>query len=97
MKNSEILRAKGWYTLGILGLSLLQRTSAWGCTTCRPLVKAGVYDENFSANLLVLLLPLGVLALVVAALNFLVDARLSGTIEKAPLDVVQQSQMPEGV
>lgn len=49
-------------------------TGAWACPTCRPLVKAGVYQQGFGGNLLELLLPLGVLGLVVVGLYFFADS-----------------------
>lgn len=47
---------------GLLGGSLfLNSTPAWACPYCRLFTNNGVYNQEFSANLLVLLLPLAVL------------------------------------
>jgi hypothetical protein len=51
----------------------LSSGAAWACTTCRPLVNAGVYDQNFSGTLLVLMTPLAILAFIGAGLYFFAD------------------------
>jgi len=51
----------------------LSSGAAWACTSCRPLVKAGVYDQNFFGNLLLMVLPLAVLAFIGAGLYFFAD------------------------
>jgi hypothetical protein len=43
---------------------------AWACPQCRPLVKAGVYNQDFAGTLFLLLLPVGVLVLIGAGLYF---------------------------
>ncbi|MDB5103689.1 MAG: hypothetical protein JWP91_1378 [Fibrobacteres bacterium] len=43
------------------------------CAICRPLVKAGVYDQAFPEHLMVMLLPVAVLSAVAAAIHFLFD------------------------
>jgi hypothetical protein len=36
-------------------------TALWACPECRPLVKSGIYNQDFAGNLVVLLLPIAVL------------------------------------
>jgi hypothetical protein len=45
-------------------------TPTWACPQCRPLVRAGVYNPDFAANLFVLLLPLAVLGAIGVAVHF---------------------------
>jgi hypothetical protein len=45
-------------------------TSAWACPSCRPAVESGVYNQNFVANLLLLLLPLAVLGAIGIGIHF---------------------------
>lgn len=49
---------------------LFSSTAAWACPQCRPLVKSGVYNQDFAANLFVLLLPLAVLCAIGVAIHF---------------------------
>jgi hypothetical protein len=63
--------------LPIFGLLLLTGPAVWSCPTCRPLVKAGVYESHFTSNLLLLLVPLAVLGVVVAGFHLFGD-RLFG-------------------
>jgi hypothetical protein len=63
--------------LSTFGLLLSSGAAVWACPTCRPLVKAGVYQSNFSSNLLVLLLPLAVLGLLVATVHLYSDRLFS--------------------
>jgi hypothetical protein len=44
--------------------------TAWACPKCRPLVRAGIHDAHFTANLGLVLLPLALLATFGAALYF---------------------------
>lgn len=46
---------------GITIFFLFGSVAAWACEQCRPLVEASVYNPDFFANLLVLMVPLGVL------------------------------------
>jgi len=57
----------------------LSSGAAWACTSCRPLVKAGVYDQNFSGNLLLMVLPRAVLAFIGAGLYFFADRLFAST------------------
>ncbi|HEX8833698.1 MAG TPA: hypothetical protein VF719_05830 [Abditibacteriaceae bacterium] len=58
------------YIAFILALLILAPgTAAFACTQCRPGVKAGVYDENFGANLFVLFLPLVALLTIAWAIH----------------------------
>lgn len=45
----------------IFSLVLFKNATAAACPQCRPRVAAGVYNQDFGSNLLVLLLPLAVL------------------------------------
>ena len=49
-------------------LSLLTAPTAWACTTCRPAVQAGIFDEHFWGRLSIAALPFLVILLVVAVL-----------------------------
>ncbi len=42
--------------------------AAWACTTCRPAVEAGIFDERFWGRLAITVLPFLVVLLVVAVL-----------------------------
>jgi hypothetical protein len=44
-------------------------TAAWACTTCRPAVEAGIFDERFWGRLSITALPFAVVLLVVALLH----------------------------
>jgi hypothetical protein len=44
--------------------------TAWACPQCRPLVQAGVYNQDFAGTLFLLLVPVGVLVLIGAGLYF---------------------------
>ena len=50
----------------------------WGCPQCTPLVKSGIYNQNFADNLIVLLLPIAVLLIIGAGVYFMepIKARL---------------------
>ena len=41
--------------------SLLAAPAAWACSWCRPKVRAGIYTPAYSANVLLVLLPVAVL------------------------------------
>jgi len=57
----------------VLGLLLLAGPAARACTVCRPKVEAGIHNAAYSANLLLVLLPVAlVLALGLAV--FFVDS-----------------------
>ncbi|MGI4833599.1 MAG: hypothetical protein ACRYFK_09085 [Janthinobacterium lividum] len=45
----------------ILLSSLLLAPAAWACPWCRPRVQAGIYTSAYSANVLLVLLPVAVL------------------------------------
>jgi hypothetical protein len=47
--------------LFILLSSLLLAPAAWACPWCRPRVQAGIYTPAYSANVLLVLLPVAVL------------------------------------
>jgi hypothetical protein len=49
---------------------LFSSTAAWACPQCRPAVESGVYNQDFAANLFVLLLPLAVLCAIGVGLYF---------------------------
>lgn len=48
------------YLLLLLAL-LLSSPAAWACAWCRPRVQAGIHDAAYTANLLLVLLPVAVL------------------------------------
>jgi hypothetical protein len=54
----------------VLAALLFGSGAAWACPQCRPLVKAGVYNQDFVGTLFLLLLPVGVLVLIGAGLYF---------------------------
>ncbi|NMO21137.1 hypothetical protein HPC49_46845 [Pyxidicoccus fallax] len=49
-------------------MSLLASPAALACTTCRPAVQAGIFDEHFWGRLALTVLPFLVILLVVAVL-----------------------------
>lgn len=46
------------------GLLLLTGPAAWACRVCRPKVEAGIHTPAYSANLLLVLLPVALLVAV---------------------------------
>jgi hypothetical protein len=59
----------------LIGFIFLSDSAAsWACSPCRPLVQTNVYNQDFAANILLLLLPLAVLATVAAAIYFFSDS-----------------------
>ncbi len=52
----------------VFALSLLAAPAVSACTTCRPAVQAGIFDERFWGRLAITLLPFLVILLVVAVL-----------------------------
>lgn len=50
--------------------SLLVAPAAWGCPWCRPRVRAGIYTPAYSANVLLVLLPVAVLLAVGVAVFY---------------------------
>ncbi len=62
----------------VFALSLLTATAAGACTTCRPAVQAGIFDEHFWGRLAIAALPFLVILLVVAALYRARPRALSG-------------------
>jgi hypothetical protein len=54
----------------VLSALLFASGAAWACPQCRPLVQAGVYNQDFAGTLFLLLLPVGVLVLIGAGLYF---------------------------
>lgn len=50
--------------------SLLLAPAAWACPWCRPRVRAGIYTPAYSANLLLVLLPVAVLLAVGVAVYY---------------------------
>jgi len=59
----------------VLAALLLGSEAVWACPQCRPLVKAGVYNQDFAGTLFLLLLPVGVLVLIGAGLYFAAPLR----------------------
>lgn len=53
---------KQFMCTGITIFFLFGSAEAWTCEQCRPLVEASIYNPDFFANFLVLMVPLGVLA-----------------------------------
>ena len=62
----------------VLAALLFGGGPSWACPQCRPLVQAGVYNQDFAGTLFLLLLPVGVLVLIGAGLYFAapLEARL---------------------
>ncbi|UPL49628.1 hypothetical protein [Hymenobacter sublimis] len=48
----------------LASLLLLTGPAAWACQVCRPRVHAGIHNAEYTANLLLLLLPVAVVLLV---------------------------------
>jgi hypothetical protein len=55
-------------------LFLSNSAASWACSPCRPLVQTNVYNQDFGANIVLLLLPLAVLAIVATAIHFFSDS-----------------------
>lgn len=60
----------------ILSVVLFNDATVAACPQCRPRVEAGVYNQDFGANLLILLLPLAVL-LAIGIASYYVDALIA--------------------
>lgn len=45
-------------------------TALWACPQCRPVVNAGVYNQDFGENLFLVLLPLAVLFVIGVGIHF---------------------------
>ena len=58
MSNSLLLRLPA-----VAGLLLLTARAAEACAVCRPRVQAGIHDDAYAANLLLVLLPVALLLL----------------------------------
>jgi len=58
--------------------------SVWACSECRIQVNSGVYSQNFTGTLLVMLLPIIVLALIGVGIYYADDikAKLKGRTGK---------------
>ena len=56
--------------VAVLVVLLGGAAEAEACSKCRPLVLAGVYNHEFAANLLALMLPIAVLFLVGIGIHF---------------------------
>ncbi|MFD2718055.1 hypothetical protein ACFST9_04970 [Hymenobacter monticola] len=56
--------------LFLLSLLLLAGSAARACAVCRPKVQAGIYNAAYSANLLLVLLPVALLLALGLALFF---------------------------
>lgn len=61
--------------LAELLLFLSVAPSVWACPECRAQVNSGVYSQNFSGTLLVMLLPIIVLALVGVGIYYADDIK----------------------
>jgi hypothetical protein len=59
----------------VLAALLFGNGAAWACPQCRPLVQAGVYNQDFAGTLLLLLLPVLALVLIGAGLYFAAPLR----------------------
>ena len=57
-------------TFLILLSSLLLAPATWACPWCRPRVRAGIYTPAYSANVLLVLLPVAVLLAVGVAVYY---------------------------
>ncbi|WP_046244158.1 hypothetical protein [Hymenobacter terrenus] len=64
-------------------LLLLTSPAAWACTVCRPRVQAGIHNDAYTANLLLILLPVAVLLLAGLGLFFAADIRHRFTLRHA--------------
>ena len=59
--------------LFLLLLGLCLGPAAWGCAVCRPRVEAGIHNGAYTANLLLVLLPVALLLLGGLGLFFAAD------------------------
>jgi hypothetical protein len=59
------------FFLLLLGLCL--GPAAWGCAVCRPRVEAGIHNGAYTANLLLVMLPVAVVLLGGLGLFFAAD------------------------
>ncbi len=59
----------------LAAVTTLATRAAHACAPCREAVEAGVYDQHFGANLLLLLAPFATLLLIVTAIHFSDDLR----------------------
>ncbi len=60
--------------VGLL-LFLSAAPTAWACPECRAQVNSGVYSQNFTGTLLVMLLPIIVLALIGVGIYYADDIK----------------------
>ena len=62
--------------VGLLTAALwLTSTVAWACRVCRPRVQATIHTPEYTGNLLVLLLPIGILLVGGLGLYFAADIK----------------------
>jgi hypothetical protein len=54
---------------------LLTSPATWACAVCRPRVQAGIHNEAYTANLLLVLLPVALLLAGGLGLFFAADIR----------------------
>ena len=53
----------------------LVATNAWACRVCRPRVQATIHTPEYTGNLLLLLLPIGILLVGGVGLYFAADIK----------------------
>ena len=54
----------------VASIIVMKSTALLACPQCRPSVEAGVYNQQFTANLFVLVLPVAVLFAMGAGLHY---------------------------
>ena len=62
-------------SLLLLLFFLLTSPAIWACAVCRPRVQAGIHNEAYSANLLLVLLPVALLLAGGVGLFFAAEVR----------------------
>lgn len=79
-----------------LAATALLSSSAWACPWCRTLVKAGVYNQDFAGNLLLMVLPILVLAFIATGIYFFADRLFAPTPIKEPqTPAAPSARLPE--
>jgi hypothetical protein len=62
--------------IGLLTWALwLGSSAAWACTVCRPRVQATIHTSEYTGNLVLLLLPIGILLVGGVGLYFIADIK----------------------
>jgi len=71
------------FTACLICLLLLGHGASWACRVCRPKVQAQIHTAEYSANLVVLLLPVGILLVLGLGLFFAPTLQKRFTVSSA--------------